>query len=84
MQKKDINISLQNTTLTVSGERTSGRQEGGEEYVHVERVFGNFHRTFPLSEAVDVENVEASYADCVLTIDIPKTEESTARQIEVQ
>jgi HSP20 family protein len=84
MKKEDITVNLQNNTLTVSGERTSERTYEGEEYVRVERAFGNFHRTFTLPDAVDQENVEASYEDGVLTINVPKTETSTRRQIEVQ
>jgi len=82
--KDDITINLQNNTLTVSGERTSERTEESEEYVRVERAFGNFHRTFTLPNAVDQQNVEAAYEDGVLTIDVPKTGESTRRQIEIQ
>jgi len=84
MKKEDITVNLQNNTLTVSGERSSERTEEGEEYVRVERAFGNFHRTFTLPDAVDQENVEASYEDGVLTINVPKTEASTRRQIEIQ
>ncbi len=84
MTKDDITINLQNNTLTVSGERSSERKEEGEEYVRVERAFGNFHRTFTLPDAVDSENVEAAYQDGVLTINVPKTEKSTRRQIEIQ
>jgi HSP20 family protein len=50
----------------------------------VERAFGNFHRTFTLPDAVDHENIEATYEDGVLSINVPKTEESTRRQIEIQ
>jgi len=84
MKKEDITVNLQNNTLTVSGERSSERTEEGEEYVRVERAFGNFHRTFTLPDAVDQENVEASYEDGVLTINVPKTDTSTRRQIEIQ
>ncbi|MFB6271432.1 MAG: Hsp20/alpha crystallin family protein [Salinibacter sp.] len=84
MTKDDITVNLQNNTLTVSGERSSERKEEGEEYVRVERAFGNFHRTFTLPDAVDAESVEAAYEDGVLTINVPKTEESTRRQIEIQ
>jgi len=83
-QKDDITINLQNNTLTVSGQRSSARTEEGEEFVRVERAFGNFHRTFTLPDAVDRENVEAAYDEGVLTINVPKTEESTRRQIEIQ
>jgi len=84
MSKEDIDINLQNGTLTVSGERTSERTDEGEDYVRVERAFGNFHRTFTLPDAVDHENIEATYEDGVLSINVPKTEESTRRQIEIQ
>jgi HSP20 family protein len=84
MTKDDIAINLQNNTLTVSGERSSERQEDGEEYVRVERAFGNFHRTFTLPDAVDPDRVEATYDEGVLTINVPKTETSTRRQIEIQ
>ncbi|WP_263787501.1 Hsp20/alpha crystallin family protein [Salinibacter grassmerensis] len=84
MTKDDIAINLQNNTLTVSGERSSERQEEGEEYVRVERAFGNFHRTFTLPNAVDPERVEATYDEGVLTINVPKTEKSTRRQIEIK
>mgnify|MGYP002761395319 FL=1 len=84
MTKEDITVNLQNNTLTVSGERTSERKEDDEEYVRVERAFGSFHRTFTLPDAVDAENVTAAYTDGVLTIDVPKTEGSTRRQIESQ
>ncbi len=84
MTKDDIAINLQNNTLTVSGERSSERQEDGEEYVRVERAFGNFHRTFTLPDAVDPDRVEATYDEGVLTINVPKTEKSTRRQIEIQ
>lgn len=84
MTKDDIAINLQNNTLTVSGERSSERQEDGEEYVRVERAFGNFHRTFTLPDAVDPDRVEATYDEGVLTINVPKTEKSTRRQIEIK
>ncbi len=84
MTKDDIAINLQNNTLTVSGERSSERQKDGEEYVRVERAFGTFHRTFTLPDAVDPDRVEATYDEGVLTINVPKTERSTRRQIEIQ
>lgn len=84
LSKDDIDINLQNGTLTVSGERTSERTDEGEDYVRVERAFGNFHRTFTLPDAVDHDGIEATYDDGVLSIHVPKTEESTRRQIEIQ
>jgi len=84
LSKDDIDINLQNGTLTVSGERTSERTGEGEDYVRVERAFGTFHRSFTLPDAVDHKRIEATYEDGVLSIHVPKTEESTPRQIEIQ
>jgi HSP20 family protein len=84
MTKDDLTINLQNNTLTVRGERMSERTGDDEEYVRVERAVGTFHRTFTLPDAVDADNIEATYDDGVLTITVPKTEESTRRQIEIQ
>ncbi len=84
MTKEDITINLQDRTLTVSGDRSSERTDEGEEFVRVERAFGTFHRTFTLPDAVDADHIEATYKDGVLTITIPKTEESMRRQIEIQ
>ena len=50
----------------------------------MERAFGRFYRTFRLPDAVDAGSIEAAYEDGVLTITVPKTEESTRRQIEIQ
>ncbi|PSQ96803.1 MAG: heat-shock protein [Bacteroidetes bacterium SW_9_63_38] len=84
MSKDDISINLQNGALTVSGERSSETTEEGDEYVRVERAFGTFHRTFRLPDAVDPDSIEAAYDNGVLSINVPKTEENTRRQIEIQ
>lgn len=84
MSKEDIDVNLQGGTLTVSGERTSEQTDEGEDYVRVERAFGSFHRSFSLPDAVDEDNIKATYEDGVLSIIVPKTEESARRQIEIQ
>jgi len=84
MSTDDISINFQNNTLTVRGERKSARATDDEDYVRVERAIGTFHRTFTLPDAVDADNIEATYEDGVLTIGVPKTEKSTPRRIEIQ
>jgi len=84
MSKEDMTINLQNNTLTVSGKRTAEETHEDDEYVRVERTFGNFHRTFTLPDAVDAENIEATYENGVLNISVPKTERSERRRIEIQ
>jgi len=84
MRKDDISINVQNGTLTVSGERALERTSEGEERVRVERSYGTFHRTFALPSSVDATNIEATYDNGVLTIDVPKTEKASRRRIEIE
>ena len=84
MTKDDLKINYQDNQLTVSGERTSDRTDEGEEYVRVERSFGQFYRSFSLPRTVDAEGISAAYENGVLTITVPKTEDVKPRQIEIQ
>lgn len=84
MSADDIRVNLQNHTLTVSGKRTSERTEEGEGVVRMERAVGTFHRTFTLPNAADADSIEATCDNGVLTIRVPKTEESTRRRIEIE
>ncbi|PEN14391.1 heat-shock protein [Longibacter salinarum] len=84
MSKDDLNINIQNNTLTISGERSMQRTSEGEERVRVERAFGTFHRTFALPRSVDAENIQAKYEDGVLTVNVPKAENAQRRRIEIE
>ena len=84
LSKEDLNINYKDNQLTVSGERTSERTDEDEEYVRVERSFGQFYRSFTLPRTVNAENITASYENGVLTISVPKTEKEKSRQIEIQ
>jgi HSP20 family protein len=83
MTKEDLNISLQNNTLTVSGTRRDKSTDTDGNYVRVERSFGDFYRSFTLPKSVNPDEIEAAYDNGVLSIHIPKTEESKSRQIEI-
>ena len=85
MRKEDIDISLDDNVLTVSGERKAHYEgeENGRRYHRVESRFGSFSRTLPLPNIIDRDNVSASYDNGVLTITIPKLEEKAGRKIEV-
>lgn len=84
MTKDDININVQNNTLTISGERKMERTQDEEERVRVERSYGTFHRTFALPNSVDASNIEATYNNGELTVTVPKTETASRRRIEIQ
>lgn len=84
LKKQDFNISWQDGTLTVSGDRKWEDKEERENYVRMERSFGHFFRSFTLPNTVKSEDIGGSYDDGVLTIRVPKAEESKPRRIEIQ
>jgi len=68
----DINISMENGILTLSGEKETEARSQREGYKRVERHFGSFHRRFSLPDTVDAEGISARCASGVLEIVIPK------------
>jgi HSP20 family protein len=84
MKKEDINISLHEGMLTISGERKSEEEFKEGETFRSERFFGKFHRSVSLPTAVDEGKVKATYHDGVLTVTLPKAPEAKAKHIEVQ
>jgi HSP20 family protein len=83
MKKEDIEISLHDGMLTVSGERKDEREETEGQAFRSERYFGKFQRSLSLPAAVDANKVKASYKDGILTIHLPKAEEAKPKQISV-
>ena len=82
MRKEDIEISLQDGTLTISGERKDERgQENGA--TRTERSTGKFRRSISLPTQVDASKVTATYRDGILTVTLPKAEEAKPKQIQV-
>lgn len=80
----DIDIQIENGTLTLKGERKFQKEENRKGYTQVERNYGNFARYFSLPETVDAEKVRADYAQGVLTVTLPKKEVAKPRSIKVQ
>jgi HSP20 family protein len=83
MNKEDINVELNDGTLTLSGERKAEQPAAGAEYRIVERVNGKFVRTVILPKTVNQAGIQASYTNGVLEIRVPKAEEAKPRQITV-
>jgi len=81
---KDIDIQISGNVLTVSGQREEEKEEKGRAFHRVERRYGSFSRSVTLPCAVLESDVAAEYHDGVLTIKLPKTEESKARKIKVK
>lgn len=83
MKREDIDVSLHEGTLSISGERKSeGKYENAEVY-RAERFFGRFQRTVALATAVAADKVRAQYKDGVLAITLPKAEEAKPKHIDV-
>lgn len=84
MNKEDIKIDVNDGTLTIKGEKKLEEKTESENYVRVERSYGNFMRSFTLTDDVDTENIEAAYKDGVLEITLTKKEEAKPKEIQVQ
>jgi len=83
IDEKDIDVRLENNTLTVHGERKFEKEEKEENYRRVERQYGSFTRTFTLPNTVDAENVTANYDKGVLNVKLAKKSEAKPKQIKV-
>ena len=81
---KDIDVRMENGTLTIRGERKFASEKKDGSWHRVERSYGTFERAFTLSETVDFDSVKADYKNGVLTITLPKKEVAKPRQIKVQ
>ena len=81
IDEKDIDVRIENNTLTVHGERKFEKEEKEENYRRVERQYGSFTRTFTLPTTVDAEQVQADYDKGVLRIKLAKKAEAKPKQI---
>lgn len=86
MEKKDINVSLEDDLLTIKGERKQEKKESGKHYHSVERRYGSFYRSLRLPTEVQSAKINASFNDGVLKITLPKTKKAKKKvaQIEVK
>lgn len=83
MDQKDIDVQVENNTLTIRGERTLEKDQKEENFHRIERRYGSFMRSFTLPNTVDTEKVSASYDNGVLDIKLPKRAEAKPKQIKV-
>src|SRR5882724_8446696 len=83
IDEKDIDIRIENNTLTVQGERKLEKEEKEENYRRIERQYGSFTRTFTLPNTVDTESVSANYEKGVLKVKLAKKAEAKPKQIKV-
>ncbi len=83
IDEKDIDVRIENNTLTVHGERKFEKEEKEENFRRVERQYGSFTRTFTLPSTVNHDNVQADYDKGVLKIKLAKKAEAKPKQIKV-
>jgi HSP20 family protein len=83
IDEKDIDVRIENNTLTVHGERKFEKEEKEENFRRVERQYGSFTRSFTLPTTVDAEKVTANYDKGVLKIQLAKKAEAKPKQIKV-
>jgi HSP20 family protein len=86
LKKEDFKLNLEQNVLTVSVELNNEHQDNQRNYSKREFSYSSFVRSFTLPESADDSNINASYADGILSIDIAKREEAKAvrRQIEIK
>jgi HSP20 family protein len=82
MAREDIDITVENSVLTIKGQKRLGDVKE-EQFHHVERRYGAFSRSFSLPQTVDASRVSAEYTNGVLTVRLPLREEARPRQIKV-
>jgi HSP20 family protein len=81
---EDVEITLEENVLTVSGERKFYSERDADGFRRIERSFGRFHRAVRLPDRVDADHVEANYENGLLTVTVPKAEEAKPRRIEIR
>ncbi len=84
VSREDVDISLEDSVLTIKGERTLNNEEDREGYHRKERVHGRFVRQFSLPDTVNAEAISATVTNGVLEIGIPKQEKPEPRKITVK
>ena len=84
MSREDIEVTVENGTIILKGEKKFDAEVKEENYRRIERSYGTFHRSFSLPNTVDAAKVAAEYKNGVLTITLPFKEEAKPRSINVE
>ncbi len=83
IDEKDLDVKVENNTLTITGERKFEKEEKEENFRRVERRYGSFTRSFTLPNTVSTDDINAQYNNGVLTIKLAKRAEAKPKQIKV-
>ena len=83
VKQEDLDVQVENQTLTVRGQRAFEKEEKEENFQRIERRYGSFSRSFTLPPTISTESVKADYENGVLKIELAKREEAKPKQIKV-
>jgi HSP20 family protein len=84
VEAKDIDVRVENQTLTIAGERKFEASSNEKGYHRIERSYGNFVRSFAVPNAFDTDKINAAYNNGVLTVKLTKKETAKPRQIKIE
>ena len=83
VKKEDVKITMEDGTLTITGDRKYEKEENGKKYHRVERAYGSFGRSFSLPDDASPAKVTADFKDGVLKVHLAKNEKARPQQVEV-
>ena len=84
INEKDLDVRVENNTLTIRGERKFDESVAEDNYLRVERAYGSFSRSFfSLPNTINADGIQAEYRNGVLTVRLPKREESKPKQVKI-
>ena len=84
VNQKDIDVRVENQTLTIAGERKFEKEESNKGFHRIERSYGNFVRSFAVPNLFDTNKISAEFHNGVLTVMLPKKEAAKPRQVKVE
>jgi len=84
VDQKNIDVRVENQTLTIAGERKFEQKTDGKGYHRIERNYGNFVRSFAVPNTFDTDKISAEFRNGVLTVTLPKKEAAKPRQVKVE
>ena len=84
LKAEDVEVTVDEGTLSIRGERKLEEAAEGETFHRVERLYGIFERSFTLPNSVDVDKIEARFSNGEMTLTLPKREESKPRSVKIK
>jgi HSP20 family protein len=84
MIQKDVELTVQNGNLTISGERKEEKEEKEENYYCCERSYGSFSRSLAVPAGVDASKINATFKNGVLEVHLPKTKQAEGKKIDIK